>query len=323
MISNSEIKNQILEKLKMLPVWKQSSNGRNITIRCPYCGDSKHADHGHFSILLDTTSDAPMLYRCFRCNESGILTPQVLEDLNIGYDISLSRNLELTNKLSSSSSYFKDKIKNFYVPMQKENVLSLKKLQYLNNRLGSNISIEECCKYKIILSFWEFIYVNKIPVDTPDSTGFILKSSIINAIENSYIGFLSANNNKIVFRDISEDNSGYLGRYYKVTLDVLNRSPNTFYSLISKFYLLYNKPINIYLAEGTFDILGVYLNLSPERSENTLFFASCGYSFSTILKYLIYMGVNTDITLHIYSDKDKSDNDHKRLLSNPDRKSVV
>lgn len=317
MISNNEIKAQIIEQLKTLPVWKQSSNGRNITVRCPYCGDSKHADHGHFSILLDITSDDPMLYRCFRCNESGILTPQVLEDLNLGYDRTLSRNLEIVNKLSTSSSYFKDKVKNFCVPSQQNSNLNLIKLNYINNRLGTNISLEDCCTYKIILSFWEFIKANKIPVDTPDSTGFILKSSIVNTLERSYVGFLSANNNKIVFRDISNDNSGYLGRYYKVTLDVLNRSPNTFYSLVSKFDLLYNQPINIYLAEGTFDILSVYLNLKPEQSQNTLFFASCGYSFSTIVKYLIYMGVNTDITLHIYSDKDKTDEDHKRLLNNP------
>ena len=81
--------------------------------------------------------------------------------------------------------------------------------------------------------------------------------------------------------------------------------------------MLYTEPINIHIAEGTFDILSVYLNLQPELSQNSLFFASCGYSFSTILKYLIYTGVNTDINLHIYSDNDKTDEDHLRLLRTP------
>lgn len=316
MTSGVEIKEQIINQLKTLPFCKASSNMRNWTVRCPYCGDSVKSNHGHFSILVDLNSDAPLLYRCFRCNESGILIPQVLEDLNIGYDESLNKKVNLLSRASSNSSYFKDKIKNFVVPIPGDNSRNLYKLNYINNRLGTNITLSECADFKIILSFEEFIRVNNIPVNVPDEMGGMLKSSIVRTLEEKYLGFLSANNNKIVFRDISPDGSGFLGRYYKVTLDILNRSPNTFYSLMSRFNILYNEPINIHIAEGTFDILSVYLNLKPEASQNSLFFASCGYSFSTILKYLIYTGVNTDINLHIYSDNDKSDKDHLRLLQN-------
>ena len=317
MTSGIEIKEQIINQLKTLPVCKSSSNMRNWVVRCPYCGDSVKSNHGHFSILIDLNSDAPLLYRCFRCNESGILIPQVLEDLNIGYDEPLNKQLDLLNKLSSNSSYFKDKIKNFIVPIPGDNLKNRYKLNYINNRLGTNITFSECSDFKIILSFEEFIRVNNIPVNVPDATGGMLKSSIVRTLDDKYIGFLSANNNKIVFRDVSLDGSGFLGRYYKITLDILNRSPNTFYSLMSRFDPLYTSPINIHIAEGTFDILSIYLNLKPETSQNTLFFASCGYSFSTILKYLIYTGVNTDINLHIYSDNDKTDNDHLRLLQKP------
>ena len=317
MQSEIEIKEQIINQLKTLPICKPSSNMRNWVVRCPYCGDSMKSNHGHFSILIDLQSDAPMLYRCFRCNESGILIPQVLEDLNLGYDQSLNQNLNLLNKLSSNSSYFKDKIKNFIVPVPANTPRNQMKLQYINNRLGTNISLEDCADYKIVLTFSEFLAVNHIPIDTPDDMGGVLKSSTVRTLDQRYLGFVSANNNKITFRDISPDGSGYLGRYYKVTLDILNRSPNTFYSLMSKFDLLYTEPIDIHIAEGTFDILSVYLNLKHKSSQNSLFFASCGYSFSTILKYLIYTGVNTDITLHIYSDSDKSDKDHLRLLGKP------
>lgn len=318
MISGIEIKHQIISQLKTLPVCKPTSNMRNWVVRCPYCGDSKTANHGHFSILIDTSSDAPLLYRCFRCNESGILIPQVLEDLNVGYDQSLNNQLNIFNKLSSNSSFFKDKIKNFIVPIPSDSSRNRYKLNYINNRLGTNLSFSDCAEYKIILSFEEFIKVNHIPINQPDEMGNVLKTSIVKILEEKYLGFLSANNNKIVFRDVSLDSSGFLGRYYKVTLDVFNRSPNTFYSLMSKFNLLYTEPIDIHIGEGTFDILSVYLNLKhSEASQNSLFFASCGYSFSTILKYLIYTGVNTDINLHIYSDNDKTDEDHLRLLQKP------
>jgi hypothetical protein len=317
MISSVEVKNQIINQLKTLPVCKPSSNMRNWVVRCPYCGDSLKSNHGHFSILIDLNSDAPLLYRCFRCNEAGILIPQVLEDLNLGYDQSLNQQLSIMNRLSSNSSYFKDKIKNFIVPVPADTAKNRFKLNYINNRIGVNLTFSDCADYKTILSFSEFIRVNNIPVDIPDPTGGMLKSTVVRTLDDKYLGFVSANNNKIVFRDVSPDGSGFLGRYYKVTLDVFNRSPNTFYSLMSKFNLLYTEPINVYIAEGTFDILSVYLNLQPETSQNTLFFASCGYSFSTILKYLIYTGVNTDINLHVYSDSDKSDKDHLRLLQKP------
>lgn len=317
MQSGIEIKEKIISQLKTLPICKPSSNMRNWAVRCPYCGDSLKSDHGHFSILIDLQSDAPMLYRCFKCNESGILTPQVLEDLNLGYDQALNRDLNVLNKLSSNSSFFKDRIKNFITPVPIDSSRNWRKLYYINNRLGTNITFADCANYKIVLTFSEFLQINHIPIDTPDEMGSILKSNTVRTLDENYIGFVSANNNKITFRDISPEGSGYFGRYYKVTLDVLNRSPNTFYSLMSKFDLLYNTPINVYIAEGTFDILSVYLNLKPETSQNTLFFASCGYSFSTILKYLIYTGVNTDINLHIYSDGDKSDQDHLRLLGKP------
>ena len=317
MISGIEIKEQIINQLKTLPICKSSSNMRNWVVRCPYCGDSRKSNHGHFSILIDLQSDAPLLYRCFRCNESGILIPQVLEDLTLGYDESLNQQLSIFNKLSSSSSYFKDKVKNFIIPIPSDNPRNRYKLNYINNRLGTSLSFDDCVSYKIVLNFSEFIMANNIPVDIPDATGGMIKSSLVKILDEKYLGFVSANNNKITFRDVSQDSSGFLGRYYKLTIDILNRSPNTFYSLMSKFNLLYTDPINIHIAEGTFDILSVYLNLKPEISQNSLFFASCGYSFSTILKYLIYTGVNTGIHLNIYSDADKSDKDHLSLLAKP------
>ena len=103
MIADSQyLKSSIIERLKTLPVCKPTSNMRNWTVRCPYCGDSKISNHGHFSILLDLNSDAPILYRCFKCNESGILTPQTLEDLDIGSTLELDKQLKLFNRTSGN-----------------------------------------------------------------------------------------------------------------------------------------------------------------------------------------------------------------------------
>jgi hypothetical protein len=136
-------------------------------------------------------------------------------------------------------------------------------------------------------------------------------------LDDNYVGFLSSNNNKIIFRDITPDNIGFFGRYYKIVLDLLNRTPNTFYSISNTFNLLYTEPIDIRVAEGTFDILSIYKNLFNPPPQNSLFFAAGGFNYSTIIKYIIFMGVTTDINFHIYSDNDKTDTDHINSLRNP------
>ena len=314
-VDSQYLKSSIIERLKTLPVCKPTSNMRNWTVRCPYCGDSKISNHGHFSILLDLNSDAPILYRCFKCNESGILTPQTLEDLDIGSTLELDKQLKLFNRTSGNGIYFKDKIKSFAVPVPFDCAENAQKLDYINHRLGTHLTYEDCAKYKIILSLVEFMRYNQIKISNANNGSSIdLPVRSVQELNRNYLGFLSSNNNKITFRDTTPDGTGFFGRYYKVTIDIFNQTPNTFYSLKNQFDPLYNESIEINIAEGTFDILSVYEKMGKPQSQNSLFFASCGYGFSTILKYLIYMGVTTDIVLNIYSDNDKSDRDHRKSL---------
>lgn len=315
MIDTVKIKGAIIELLKTLPVCKPSSNLRNWVVRCPYCGDSKTSNHGHFSIRIDEHSSSPMIYRCFKCNDSGLLTAKTLDDLGLPVNGDLQNSISLLNRTSGNSEYFKDKIKNFKVPVPQDTAENAQKLDYLNKRLGLNMTYEECAEYKIVLSLVEFMRYNGIKV-TKENTGSSIAMPLrsIREFEEKYLGFLSANNNKITLRDFTPDQSGFFGRYYKITIDLMNQSPNTFYGLRNQFNLLYTDPIDIHIAEGTFDILSVYKNLPHTDSQNSLFFASCGYGFNTILKYLVYMGVTTDVNLHIYSDNDKSDSEHIRTL---------
>lgn len=308
-------KHMVVELLKTLPVCKPSSNLRNWVVRCPYCGDSRTSNHGHFSIRVDEQSSAPMIYRCFKCNDSGLLTVQTLEDLGLRVSGDLTNGISFLNRVGSNSSYFKDRIKKFKVPVPRDTAENAQKLDYINRRLGTSITYEECSEYRIILSIAEFMRFNGIKI-SKDNTGSTIDIPLrsIREFEKNYIGFLSSNNNKITFRDFTPDQSGFFGRYYKLTIDLMNRTPNTFYGLRNQFDLLYDGLIEIHIAEGTFDILSVYKNLPHTDSQNSLFFASCGYGFNTILKYLVYMGVTTDVILHVYSDADKTDEDHIRSL---------
>jgi len=311
MNSSRELKLYIINQLKALPVCKASGNQKNWTVRCPYCGDSHNRSHGHFSIKIDIESDEVMLYRCFRCNESGILTNQTLEHLGIFINEGTSKDLRILNRKGKRSNKI-DQPKRYKVyPLKRQGAEYDRKLDYINRRLGTSIDYEEASQYKIIFSFQEFIKDNYIERCAKDeTTGLYLPNRSLEELENNYVGFLSSNNNKITCRDITPDGSGFFKRYYKLTLDILNQSPNSFYALKDIFDLLYTEPIDINISEGTFDILSVFKNLPRDHSENQLFFANCGYGFNSILKYVILNGVNTNSTVHIYSDADKTDRDH-------------
>ena len=288
------------------------STGTQWVVRCPYCGDSqKSSDHGHFSILIDTNSDTPMLYRCLRCNEVGLLSADTLEDLGLLIDREFTQDLKKGYRRVLNTVYYQTKPKNYKIPHYEVTAGNQEKLYYLNSRLDTGFTLEEMEQNRIILSFISFLEHNNIkhiPGLTPQT---------IAALENDYIGFLSSNRNRIVFRSI-RPNPQY--RYFKVILDPRNLSKDTFYAIPSQFNLYYTSDVHVHIAEGTFDILSIRYNLPHSEGGLHLYYASCGFNFNSIIRYLVAKGVNTDIHAHIYSDKDKDDNEHCKYLNAPQSK---
>ena len=303
-----DIKCIIRDKINQLPVHIWNSANNQVQTRCPYCGDSRNRLHGHFSIKIDMNSDSIMLVRCLRCNESGILTSQVMEDIGVPLTIEYAKSLDTLNRPNSKSTYGRQRPLNYKVPVIINPIDSKIKIGYLNDRLGIEFTPEMIQESKIILSIMDFFSENKIKI--PDH----INPKLIKIIEENYVGFLSANNNKITFRRIIDNDQ--LNRYIKLSIDPYNTSPNNFYSIKNPgMDLLYTEPVHIHIAEGTFDILSIKYNLPHDDSQKHLFFASCGYNFGTIIKWLIYMGINTDLYVHLYSDNDKSDEEDIKVLN--------
>ena len=103
-------------------------------------------------------------------------------------------------------------------------------------------------------------------------------------------------------------------RWYNVILNSNNMNPYTFYSIPNSINLYYTDKINIHIAEGAFDILSIYENLKHGDLDHNYFYASCGSSGLNIMNFLIDRGINTGINLHLYADKDKSDDFHMKYL---------
>lgn len=302
---NRDIKFKIIDLLKTKRAYSKSVNGKQHYTRCPYCGDSRNLSHAHLSIKIDVESDDPMVFRCLKCDTRGLLTETVLEELDILVERDMINELKSYNKKSMRYGKIVNlDTEKFTVPLYYENSLNSQKLDYINSRLGLDLSYTDARDKKILLNLFDFMKFNDI--EKIDG----LYYSMMKVLNNNYVGFLSSNNNCIVFRDIT-GNQKY--RYFKVILNPKNLNPDTFYSVPSSIPLLYTHDINVHLTEGIFDILSVQENLIRDNSVN-FFYATCGFGGITILKYLLHHGINTGVNLHIYSDNDKTDWNHKKYL---------
>lgn len=305
-MTNQDVKREVIRYIKTLPVCIPNSQETQWTVRCPYCGDSKNPDHGHFSIKIDVNSDGPMLYRCFKCPSSGILTPDVLDDIGCKVDNDFAKNLNTVNKNSSQNNPFMNiRNKKYIVPLATDSRLNFKK-EYINSRLGLDLTYEELRDLKVVFDIYDFMKANSI-IEIPN-----VSSKFLSFINSNYVGFLSNNNCKITWRCVKK-NPDY-NRYIKLNLDPYNISPNNFYMIPNSFDLLYTSDMNIHIAEGTFDIISIYKNVCNCNNDNNLYYACCGFSYNTILRYILNVGINTNLNIHIYSDNDKSNEEHEKYL---------
>lgn len=308
--SSYELKERLIGLLSTLDVYLPNSSKTQHVVRCPYCGDSLNPSHGHFSIRIDKEDDSEIVYRCLKCNASGLFSTDIMEDLGLPIDPDTMSNLRRFNRtIITKSKIYSEKVNKYVVPIDTvDNYVNRSKLEYLNHRLGVNFTYDEVRNQKIIIDFYEFLRVNDIRY-IPG-----LNQNHVDLLQQKYVGFLSKNNNFITFRNITSQGK----RYLKFKINPNNLNPDNFYNVPKATDLMYNHDIDINIAEGTFDILSVKYNVNQDFDNDQYYFAVCGYGYPSILRYLIYAGLNTGLNVHIYSDKDKPDREYiSQIINNP------
>lgn len=298
---DTNVKERIIQELHTLPVCIPQGS-RNYVVRCPYCGDSHNITHGHFSIRIDPTDPAdPLLYRCFKCENSGLFTLDTMRDLGLNIDNDISKGLsKIIYKSCKINKITALKMEDFQVPgANYDRDITNEKIYYLEKRIGVEFDRQLIHDLGIILNFDEFIFMNKIPIRSDLSVKYI------NFLSKNYVGFISKNKNLVVLRSIRNDPQ--IPRYRKVILNPKNFDVNTFYGIQNKLDILYTNDININISEGTFDILSIFLNLKDRNLENNHYYAACGFGIYTVIRNIIRMGINSDLNVHIYADNDKKD----------------
>lgn len=284
-----------------IPGAKFASGKRAINFRCPFCGDSSNPRSAHFYLLLNENS--PIIYYCHRasCNATGILTHSLLMEWGI-YDIKLSVELAKHNKTaltySENKKYVDKSVYNLSNNFILDNKLSRYKLDYINKRLGTNLSYNEILKRKIVLNLGDLLDSNKIYNYTRDNT-------IMKQLNDNFIGFISRDNAFLNMRnlEISKVYKSIDKRY--INYSIFNKFDNSqkYYTIPAEIDLLNPNRIKLNIAEGPFDILSVFYNLRNQE-DHSIYSAIGGRGYLNLIKSFILNDNLSYIEIHLYIDND-------------------
>ncbi len=295
------------EKLKQhllssIPSAEPASGGKLVNCRCMECGDSnKSIKSKHMYIGMPTENDTGWYY-CHKCNCKGILTYRKLIDWNV-YDPELGDQLHQHNiNVGRYSRYYTPEVGRIYnvrntlIP----SVYSYDdKIAYINNRLGTNLSINDMISLKIVLSLKNMLNENNITKYTRDPR-------IIDQLDRSFIGFLSLDNGFCTMRkyDNLPVSENIDMRYVNYRMFKKEDTTERFYVVPARINLLQPKRIKIHVAEGVFDILSIYLNL--RNREPGIYATVSGSNYSSTISYFMLYKMIPNLELHLYPDNDQS-----------------
>jgi hypothetical protein len=300
-MTREEMKLELRERLLELP-YSKKVNRDQIVARCVFCGDSRrHSNGAHLYIKISEKEDEPILFNCFLCNMGGVLTPQLLKEFEIR-DLQLSSNLLSYNNKAMKEMNKSLGVKNnnieLKVPAYKNesDKIRLKK-EYIENRLGIEFTYEDLYRLKTIFNLKDLLRFNELkPTKKPDD---------MDLLDNNYVGFLSCKNEFVICRNTVNDKNR---RYDKYSIFKSLENTRKFYTILNTIDLLSTEKIEIHIAEGVFDILGIYHHFHNKDKANKVFAAVCGSGYMNVLKYLIKIGIfGSNVDINIYSDSDKTE----------------
>ena len=295
---NSEVYRNFL--LANIPSASKASGGREVTCRCFYCPDSADKSHGHMYISIPQSDTEPSMYHCFKCLCSGIVTHKTLIDWGI-YDEQIAIDLSKTNQNAANNVKYSNMFNNVHYRLHIYNTtvneVSEIKRNYINSRIGTNMSFEELRSLKIVLNLNDLLAENRIQKVTRDP-------SIVAQLDGNFIGFVSIDNAFLNMRRICDKglvDKSIDKRYinYKI-FDKFDTSER-FYTIPTNVDLAAGR-VKIHIAEGPFDILSIYKNVRKE--EPGIYTSIAGSNYMGLAYYFLSNYMLPYSEFHIYPDND-------------------
>lgn len=274
---------------------------KEVNCRCFYCADSSNMRKGHFYISVPK-EDEPSYFYCQKCHAQGIVTNDKLIEWGIfnsemGVEITRYNSKVLT--LTKNKKFANNFVYNVRNSLITEDKLSLFKLKYINDRLGTNLTLGDCIQNKIVLNIKDLIQENRLELTR--------HPNIVDQLDANFLGFLSFDNAFINMRNL-----GIREVYQSIDKRYINYNVFDKYDNTLKFYvppinidLLDPSPVRLHLAEGPFDILSIKYNLVGP-SNRDIFVSVGGSSYKGCIRHFITNMGLYNLEIHIYMDNDQS-----------------
>lgn len=292
---------------------KIAAGGREIVKRCHICGDSKDQTNAHMYIGLKHDR---IVFNCFKCGAKGTVDHKFLRDMGIYDQNILDIGIE-QSKLSNNQNVYRgsndlltnQRIRTLLNPIY-NNEYARKKLVYISERFGHAFNSNDSSRFKIVINLKQFLEFNSIEK-------FTRAPDMVDLIDKFFVGFLSIDNKYVILRRLVPE--GKLPEF----IDHRYINYNIFGSEGSKFYCIPNainilEPVDLYIAEGAFDIISIYLHCAPIGS-NAVFLASCGKSYIEVAQDCIIRHGIFVRSMHLYVDGDVPNKSIKSKLVDIDR----
>lgn len=275
-----------------------------VKCKCILCGDSKRDPNKKRLYLKCDPLDVsePITYICFNCGESGMLTvdmaSQIIGELTID-EISLLKRINKT-AMNDSGTVRVNKYKNskeidVKIPAPRKTENTIRKIKYMNKRIGTVVPLKDYERFKLIFSIVEFMQVNNLNVQSK-------YRNLMHLFERDYIGWLSVKNEYIILRDITGNNKF---RYVKFNIFGMESDAHSFFTVKNGINVISHEPIHIVAAEGPFDIMSLVYNVYGEITPNMIFMSTNHGAFYNPLLYYINKGiVGSNVYIDIYKDSD-------------------
>lgn len=250
-----------------------NTSGQYSSQICPYCGDRK----SHFYVYININDDSPIKYNCFKCPASGILNQndvKFFEFFNISPS-ELPKNLHYRKNISTT------KVSNSFELTVNENDDITNISEYIHNRIGEYPTLPDLQSFQYI---GNPISYSKKYIGNKNDRYFM----------NRYWFKLTSGNMIGRYKDDNNDHR-WLKHFQQ---NKSNQNVNNLYSIKTPVDLYC--PINVYIAEGIFDIIGLYYNY---KRNNNIYIACLGNNYESALRYILKLGLfGKSVNINIFKD---------------------
>lgn len=285
-----------------IPTAEPVAGRTELLLRCRFCGDSHDPSHAHLYISVPRSNTDLSFYHCKKCPAHGIVDDEFLrkyEVLDSNMLIAINKhNAEVMNtpKYKRLRKIDKYNLYNRYVRKDPNNKY---KIDYINNRIGSNFTLEQMINLKIALNLYDILNSNSLELTR--------HKSITDSLDKYFIGFISYDNAFINMRKTTDKElyKSINKRYINYDLVSKTDDNKNYYVIPTQIDLSNPTPIKIHIAEGPFDILSIYYNLNGCNNYQNIYASCNGKGYLNTLEFILKETGVINFEFHYYPDNSK------------------